>query len=185
MKVAYFMLFFMILIQPEVISQMKYHTSNGFAHFFSRAPLENIEASTNELKAVIDFNNGDMLFIVPVESFVFEKALMRRHFNDQYMESHKYPEARFNGKILDFIPILTYYHEPRTVRIKGTLAIHGVTREITETATLSYHQEQLIGEAVFRVNLEDYNIKIPRMLVKNIAENMEVTIKVKMDKARS
>lgn len=182
MKRCYFTIILLMIISSNIISQVKYHTSNGNIQFFSKAPLENIEASTNELKAVIDFSNGKMLFIVPVESFVFEKDLMRRHFNDQYLESNKYPEARFFGKILDFNSIITFYSEYRLVKVIGNLTIHGVTREITETATLRYHQNQLEGESVFKVNLADYNVKIPRMFVKNIAETVEVTIRINLEK---
>ena len=178
----YYSIIILIFVSLDVSSQVKFFTSNGSARFFSKAPLENIEAISNGLKAAIDMSTGDMLFMVPIESFVFEKSLMQRHFNDQYMESHKYPEAVFTGKIIDFNPILSFYKERRTVNVTGKLTIHGVTREITESAALYYNQDHLVGIAIFNIELKDYNISIPRMFVRNIAESVEVTINVKMGK---
>jgi polyisoprenoid-binding protein YceI len=185
MKRNFLGIMFSFTILTLANSQVIYQTTQGRARFFSEAPLENIDAFTHEVKAAVNFSNGEMLFIVPVKSFVFEKELMRRHFNEQYLETHKYPEAKFSGKITDFNPIISYYEMPRTVRINGSLTIHGITREINETASLQLLNNQLQGNAVFNVNLKDYNIKIPRMLIKNIAETVEVTIEVKLDKSNS
>ena len=182
MKRYFLIILILIICFPEVTSQGKYFTSAGSVRFFSKAPLENIEATSNELRAAIDISNGDMLLIVPIESFVFEKSLMQRHFNDQYMESHKYPEARFSGKIIDFNPIPAYYKERRTIRVNGKLTIHGVTKEITESASLHFNQDHFVGVAIFNIALKDYNIRIPRMFTRNIAESVEVTINVKLGK---
>ena len=185
MKKSIFGLLVSFGILTGVSSQAIYQTTEGYARFFSEAPIENIEAYTNEVKAAINFSNGEILFIVPVKSFIFEKELMRRHFNEQYLETHKYPEAIFSGKITDFNPIISYYEIPRNLRITGSLTIHGKTREINETASLQLHNNQLQGNAVFKVNLKDYKIKIPRLLIRNIAETVELTIKVDLDKVNS
>ena len=173
----------LIFVSLTLHSQGKYYTEKGFARFFSVAPLENIEATNDELKAVINLANGELLFVLPVQSFVFEKDLMRRHFNEQYLETNLFPEARFIGKIVDFNPIISFYEVSRVVTVRGELTIHGVTRKITEQATLQYSQTRLLGESKFKVKVKDYDIKIPRLLVRNIAEVVEVTLKVDLEKA--
>jgi polyisoprenoid-binding protein YceI len=183
MKKGIISILLLICVSFNLLSQAKYFTENGYARFFSEAPLENIEAATNELMAVIDFANGEILFLVRIKSFEFERNLMQRHFNEQFMESDKFPEARFSGKILNFNPIISFYNTPRTITVTGNLTIHGVTREITEQASLQYIQNQLVGETVFNVKVADYDIKIPRLLIRNIAEIVEVTIKVNLERA--
>jgi polyisoprenoid-binding protein YceI len=104
---------------------------------------------------------------------------MQKHFNQQYMESDKFPEARFVGKISDYDKIS---RERATVHnISGQLTIHGVTKTINEKATLLMHDTYLSGSSKFRVRTADYDIKIPRMLIKNIAEEIEVTVEVKFN----
>ncbi len=157
----------------------KMTTTTGHIRFYSEAPLENIEAKNNKVKAAIDLSNGDLLFVAPIRDFEFEKGLMQKHFNQQYMESDKFPEARFVGKISDYDKIS---RERATVHnISGQLTIHGVTKTINEKATLLMHDTYLSGSSKFRVRTADYDIKIPRMLIKNIAEEIEVTVEVKFN----
>ena len=57
--------------------------------------------TNNQVAGVIDASSGEMVFQVLIKSFHFERALMEEHFNENYMESDKYPKAIFNGKITD------------------------------------------------------------------------------------
>src|SRR5215210_2804803 len=77
----------------------RYMTRTGKVTFFSSTPLENIEAINNEMACAIDSKSGDVAFQVPIKSFKFEKALMQEHFNENYLESDKYPKAEFKGKV--------------------------------------------------------------------------------------
>ncbi|RYZ52205.1 MAG: YceI family protein, partial [Sphingobacteriales bacterium] len=79
----------------------KYITRTGKVTFYSTTPVENIEAFNNDVSSVVDARTGDILFIVPIKSFKFEKALMQEHFNENYMESDKFPKADFKGRIMN------------------------------------------------------------------------------------
>ena len=123
----------------------------------------------------MNLETGILLFIIPINSFEFEKQLMQRHFNEQYLESDKYPEARFEGKLTG-APIKL--NGPTEARFEGWLTIHGETNKISGKATLQKDGTTLHGKSTFHVRLEDYKIKVPRMVIKNIAEEVEVTILV-------
>jgi hypothetical protein len=148
-------------------------TEVASASFFSKAPLENIEAENTGVRAALNIDSGEIMFLVNISGFEFEKSLMQKHFNEQYMESNKFPESRFEGYIMDWTgkPV-----RKTNVNIRGRLTIHGVTREITEKATLEPEGDKIRGTSIFLVRLEDYKIKIPKMVIKNIAEVVEVKI---------
>lgn len=174
------MLFALLLLAPafNAKGQERYMTTEGYIRFFSSAPLENIEAISNELRAAVDIRNGNLVFLVEIASFGFDKKLMQKHFNEQYMESDKYPEAAFRGKFRD-LPLLPAEGAQNTeVLVEGELTIHGITRRFSEKAMLRREGNSLAGESVFLVRPADYDIKVPKMLRSNIAEEVEVTVKV-------
>ena len=155
-------------------AQDLYKATDGEISFFSEAPVENISAVNKDVKALINAKNAEVAFIVTNVGFKFEKPLMEEHFNENYMESHKYKVSVFKGKIVDEVDFTkdgTY-----EVTAKGTLDIHGVTveREIKGTLTISNGKINLTTE--FDVALKDHKIKIPSVVVKNIAEVVKVTV---------
>jgi len=160
----------------------KYLTKTGKIRFFSDAPLEKIEAVNNQVNAVLDVSTGDMVFKVLIKSFVFEKALMQEHFNENYMESDKFPTSTFTGKVTNISGMDFTKDSKYTAQVEGTLTIHGVSRPVKTTGTLEGKDGKIIGNAVFTVNVKDYDIKIPSAVVKNIAETIEITVNVVLEK---
>src|SRR4030042_6695880 len=79
----------------------KYMTKNGYIGFFSHTPLEDIKADNNQVASVLDISTGEIVFQVLIKSFHFEKTLMEEHFNENYMESDKFPKSTFTGKIIN------------------------------------------------------------------------------------
>jgi len=161
-------------------AQDLYKATDGEISFFSEAPVENISAINKDVKALINAKNAEVAFIVTNVGFKFEKPLMEEHFNENYMESHKYKVSVFKGKIVDEVDFTkdgTY-----EVTAKGTLDIHGVTveREIKGTLTISNGKINLTSE--FDVALKDHKIKIPSVVVKNIAEVVKVTVNINFAK---
>jgi len=57
------------------------------------------------VNAALDTESGDFVFRVLIRSFEFEKALMQEHFNENYLESHKFPNASFQGKVTNLSEI--------------------------------------------------------------------------------
>ena len=146
----------------------------GHITFFSSAILEDITATTNSVSSALNIQTNEIAFKVGIKSFEFRKRLMQEHFNENYMESDKYPHATFAGKINEEVDWGTNgVHE---VTASGNLDIHGVRKFYTTKATIEVKNGTIAARTKFNVKLEDHNIKIPRVVVKNIAEVVEVTV---------
>ena len=150
-------------------------SKSGNIIFFSEAPIENIEASSNSVIALINSENGEIAIKAFLRSFEFEKALMQEHFNENYVESDTYPSASFKGEIVDFIG-LSKLHK-KEFSIKGVLDLHGVKKErpvLAKLVELNNGNFQL--QSNFKIACKDHDIKIPKILWKNIAEEIEVNL---------
>lgn len=162
------------------LSAQKYVAKNGHIRFFSETPAENIEAHNRQVNAALDLSNGALVFKVLIKSFEFEKALMQEHFNENYMESDKFPNATFNGKLSDPSAFSKTSKGPVKVSVEGDLTIHGITKKVKETATLEWKGEEVKGLATFIVKPADYDIRIPAAVSNNIAKEIEVSVDVSL-----
>jgi hypothetical protein len=153
-----------------------YLTKNGSITFKSDAPLEVITASSGQLEGIIDPKNLTFAFIVPINSFKgFNNGLQQQHFYENYMESSRYPEARFIGKIIESVDMTKpgTYH----VRAKGQLTVHGRTQErIIKTEIISTG-DILTAKTQFMVPLMDHQIEVPKIVHQKIAQEILVTVK--------
>ena len=154
----------------------KYLTRTGKVTFFSTTPVENIEAFNNDVSSVLDAKSGEIAFIVPIKSFKFEKALMQEHFNENYMESDRYPKADFKGKITDISSVNFSKDGTYNVKTTGKLTIHGVTKDVTIPGTVTVKGNSITANSKFMVKTADYGIKIPAMVANKIAEQIEETV---------
>lgn len=153
-------------------SQTKYLTKSGAINFYSKAPMEDITADNNQVLSIVDAGKGKMAISILMKSFLFEKALMQEHFNENYVESDKYPKATFKGDILGFDSV---NESTSTKKVKGQLTIHGVTNEVTIDANFTKTEEGILVNGDFVIALDDYNVKIPAVVAKNIAKKIKIT----------
>ncbi len=154
----------------------RFMTRTGKVTFFSSTPLENIEAVNNETACAVDGSTGDLVFQVPVKSFKFEKALMQEHFNENYMESDKYPKAEFKGKIANLSAVNFSKDGRYDVTGTGKLTIHGVTRDVSAPGTITVQGGNITAASKFKVRPSDYGIKIPGVVSDKVAKEIEVSI---------
>lgn len=174
-KTGSILLLFCFLMAFESKSQNPY-TKNGSVSFFSKAVLENIEASSGQVISVINTTTGDIMFSVNIKSFHFKKSLMEEHFNENYMESDKYPKASFKGKINNLSAIIFSTDGSYNTEVTGDLTIHGITNKVTVPGKIVIKAGVPTATASFRVKLADYKISIPRVVKDNIAEVVEVNL---------
>jgi polyisoprenoid-binding protein YceI len=160
----------------------KFMTKTGKIVFNSDAPLEKIEAVNKQVNSALDTKTGSFVFKVMIKSFVFEKALMQEHFNENYMESDKFPQSTFTGSITNIKDVNFSKDGVYNVNVEGPLTIHGVTKSIKTKGTLEVKAGKVTGKAVFNVLLKDYNITLPSMVIGKVAENIAITVDVTMDK---
>lgn len=149
-------------------------TKNATISFHSHTFLENVDAVNNYVMAVIDGSKKNIAFSLLMKQFDFPKKLMQTHFNENYVESDKFPKATFSGiytENADLTKDGTY-----AVNVNGKLTIHGVTRQVQLPATLTVKAGTITGTTTFKCNPADYNIEIP-FIVRDKIEK-ENTVKV-------
>lgn len=154
------------------LNAQQWSAKNGEISFFSSAPLEDITAHTQKAVSVLDLETGRVTVTVPINSFVFKRRLMQEHFNENYMESERYPFAKFSGKIMD--PVDWSIAGAYQVAVKGMMEVHGVAKEYTTRVNLQVSAAQIQAQTTFPIRLADHHITIPRIVRKNIAEVVEV-----------
>ncbi len=170
---------FITLFAPSILLAQKYISNSSYIRFYSEAPVENIEATNDAGKSAFNLSTGEVVFSIPIKSFTFEKSLMQEHFNENYLESDKYPNAKFVGKIHGFESTLDTWQEAKA---EGKMTIHGIEQDVTYEGRIKIDQNSMEMEAIFPIQLEDYKIKIPKVVFYNIAEIVEVTVKFTYEK---
>ena len=166
---------FIAMLSNAAVAQ-KYFTKNGTISFFSATSLENIKADNNQVMSVLNVTTGDMQFSVLVKSFHFKKALMEEHFNENYMESDKFPKSTFKGTITDISKVNFTKDGTYPVSVSGDLTMHGVTQKVTTNGNISVSGGKITGTSVFKVALVDYKISVPKVVENNISKTIEITI---------
>ena len=166
-------------------AQEKFYTKTGKISFYSKAPMEEIEAVNNTVTAVLDTKTGGFQFLVKMNGFAFEKALMQDHFHENYVESDKYPNAQFKGSIVNNSEINYSKEGVYNAKVKGLLTIHGVTKEIETTGTIKVQGNNLKAESVFNILLSDYDVKIPQLVGEKISNNIRITANTNLEKFNS
>jgi hypothetical protein len=159
-------------------AQDKYFSKTGHVWFFSHTPMEDIEAHNYQTGTILDVKTGDLMFTALIQSFEFKKALMQEHFNENYMESAKFPKASFQGKVLDIGSIDVKKEGVYPVKVEGNLTIHGTTKKISTDAKLEAKAGKIHATAQFIVIPQDYAIEIPSLVKDNIAKTIQVNVDI-------
>jgi hypothetical protein len=147
--------------------------------FFSETKMENIDAVNTVTKPVFKAETGDFAIKAQQNAFVFKSAFMQEHYNENYMESEKFPFATFKGKVketVDYTKDGVY-----NVNMEGTLDIHGVSLPRTISGTITVKSGTIILDSKFDVKVSEHNIKVPTLYVEKIAEIIKVTFHTEME----
>lgn len=163
----------------------KYMTRNGYVGFLSHTAVEDIKADNNQAAGVLDTSTGEMVFQILIKSFHFEKALMEEHFNENYMESDKFPKSTFRGKITNLSLVDFTKPGKYDVTVEGDLNIHDVTNRISVKGSVEVFGGGINAGSKFNIVPEDYKINIPGVVKDNIAKNLEVTVSMKYTPAEN
>jgi polyisoprenoid-binding protein YceI len=156
-------------------------TKNGKISFYSRSKLEKVEAENNEVSSVLNTANGEMVFAVLLKGFHFERALMEEHFNENYVESNKYPKATFKGKITNLAAVNFLKDGVYTVKTEGDLNLHGVTKRIASSGTVTVSAGKIAAYSKFSIKVKDFKITIPALVSDKISEEIDVTVDCKYE----
>jgi polyisoprenoid-binding protein YceI len=171
---------FKLLLLLAVINNyaftQNYFTKNGKVSFFSKTSAENIDAASNQALSVLNTATNELAFSVLVKSFQFKKALMQEHFNENYVESDKFPKSTFKGTIsstkkIDYTKDGTY-----PVTVSGDLTLHGVTKKATANGNITISGGKIAAKSEFTISLSDYNIVIPKLVEASISNTIKISV---------
>ena len=168
------LLVFLLVACLQLCHAQRFKSIVSHIRFFSDAPLEDVEAINESVSSMIDATQKTMVIMVPIADFEFKKKLMQEHFNENYLESDKYPSAIFKGKIQGWDGSDGTF-EPVAV---GTLEMHGVVQEVEIKGQLTKKEDEVTLSTVFDIRIEDYKIKVPKAVFYKIAEVVQVTAKI-------
>jgi hypothetical protein len=168
-------LFFALLIPAAGYSQL-YSTRSGFIGFYSKTALEDVKGENNQVYAIVDAGKKNLAFAALLKGFIFPKELMQEHFNENYVESDKYPKATFSGAYTGDVALDK--DGVYKVVVKGNLMLHNVTRPIETQATFEVKAGHLVGVAEFKLKPEDFNINIPSIVRDKIDKDIDVKINI-------
>jgi hypothetical protein len=166
----------LVLGSGKVTAQNRYFTRAGHIWFFSEAPMEDIEAHNRQVATFISSETGELVFSVPMKAFEFRKSLMQEHFNENYIESDKYPRGTFKGNIINIKTIDFQKDGIYPAKVEGTLTIHGVARQITANGTLEVKGSRIAAKSTFTITPEEYNIEIPLLVRQHVAKIIQINV---------
>ncbi len=146
--------------------------------FFSATSIEDITADNLISKPVMSTASGDIQVSISNQDFVFKSKLMGEHFNEDYMESDKYPHTVFKGKVNEKVDYTK--NGVNNVTVTGPMNMHGVIKTITIPGTITVKGTVIYLYAKFDIKMVDYNIKVPSVLGSNLSDHVAVTLNAKM-----
>lgn len=160
-------------------SQQKvYATKTGQIFFNATGGIEKIAAVNNQTDSKFVDQTGQMIFAVLIKGFKFENQLMEDHFNENYMESSKFPKADFKGYITNIKEVNFAKDGTYPVSVDGNLTIHGVTNKVSTSGTLIIEKGIPEINGTFKVKIKDYGIN-GMYIGDKIAADASITVKCK------
>lgn len=164
----------LILCGFDTFAQDKKITRTGTIIFEASVPsFEEVKAKNESITCILNTNTGEIASLVLMKGFRFKIALMEEHFNENYIESDKYPKATFKGKIQGFNWNIIGT-SPKEFKMNGKLELHGKSKEINTVVFLRKVGDGLEIVSNFNVNSDDFNIKIPTVLAKKVSKTVNV-----------
>jgi hypothetical protein len=141
-------------VQKDTI--VSFSTKKGRIKFVSPTDAD-VSAINNEVSSKISAT-GDIRFSLLFKGFQFKYAEMQTHFNEEYVESEKYPRASFTGTIQNIKSIDLSKEGKYTAKVVGTLTMHGVTKPVQTSATLVISKGKIAATATISINMSDFKI---------------------------
>jgi len=156
----------------------KYFTKIGKINFdaTSASSPEKIEGVNRTVTCVVDTKTGNIQFAVLMKGFEFEKALMEEHFNENYVESEKFPKAEFKGAIADNDKVNYAKDGMYAVTVKGKLTMHGETKDVEAQGKLTIQGGKISAAAEFNVLLADFKVSIPGLVADKVSKTAKISI---------
>jgi hypothetical protein len=169
-------LFILLFTTFSIIAQEKITTNLGVVNFEASVPFfEEIKAVNRSVMIILDPKTSTLLCTVVMKDFHFKLDLMEEHFNDNYVQSHRYPKAVFKGKIAKF-DLKDIDEFEKEYSIKGKLTLRGKSKDIVVKALLKkvYGGIQITSD--FPISIADFDIDIPERIASKISKTAQTQL---------
>lgn len=176
MKRFFLLVSILTFLGSQAISAQNYISRNAHVWFFSATNMENIEAHNHKVASILNSQTGALTFKMNIKAFEFEKALMQEHFNENYMESDKFPNGDFKGKISNIADVDFSKNGTYNVTVAGNLTMHGITKAVSVPGTITVKDGNVSSKAEFNALLADYGITIPAAVKNQISKTIKITV---------
>ncbi len=177
---------FLLATLPFGLSAQRWFTRDAKVYFdaTSASSPERIEATTKSGTLVVEQTTGRLETSILIKGFQFDKALMQEHFNENYLESGKFPKATFKGKIDDLSKVKFDQDGNYTATVSGDLTLHGVTKAVSTPATFTVKSGKITVAANFKTVLADYGVSVPSLVADKLAREAKITIGGTLEKMK-
>ena len=165
-----------IILFAKITDAQIYYTNTGQAFFDAGTGVEDISATNKSTTSAFNATNGQVQFKILVKGFEFWSQLMQDHFNENYMESDKFPNATFKGNVTNMDKVNIKKDGTYPVSVKGTLEMHGVKKEIETKGTFKVVGETIQASSEFIIVMDDYKIAIPSVVKDKLSKTAKVKI---------
>jgi hypothetical protein len=162
-------------------AQNIYSTKDGQISFSSQKSVESIDAVNSEVASFLNIQSGDLVFSALLKGFHFQRALMEEHFNENYVESEKFPKSTFKGKITNATAVNFTKDGSYPVKVEGDLTLHGVTKKVSAPGTVVVKGGVIQASSKFNIKLKDYDVKIPSLVADKLSEDVDVKVDCKYE----
>ena len=176
MKKIFFSLLFLCFIINGYSQKTVFITRTGQINFDAGTGLEDIKGINKSVISAIDINSGQIQFSLMVQGFEFKSQLMQDHFNENYMETEKFPKSVFKGSITNVNKVNFVTNGTYNIDVKGILEIHGIKKEVQANGSIKINNGSIIANSTFTIKMGDFGIIIPGVVSDKLSKDAKINV---------
>lgn len=173
-----------LMIGSTWAAAQTYMTKTAQVSFLSKGGVEVIQAKNSSAVSTLNTETGEIQFAILMKAFIFDKALMQEHFNENYVESHKYPKATFKGVITNLKEVNFAKEGSYPAKVTGTMNMHGVQKTANATGYIYVKGGKINATSDFNILLSDYKISIPKAVQQSISNTVNIHVEANLDSSK-
>jgi len=154
-----------------------FYAQDGFIAFTSGATLHTFQGRSQALTGRVDFEGRTVSFYVDLETLDSGNRRRDRDMRQNYLQTRTYPFAQFEGRMPEGLSLDALARET-PVRVEGSFRLKGVERPIVVEGTATRVPEGVRVVARWTLQLSDYGIERPRVLLFEVSEEQTIDLDI-------